>query len=63
VCALFCPTIDTEELAGGARERGGGMTHLYLFITEEMIVDSMESPRKKRQIKRIINELNQEIAE
>jgi hypothetical protein len=27
------------------------MTHLYLFITEEMIVDSMESSRKKDRFK------------
>ncbi len=59
-CALSI-LLDTAELAGGARGGGGGMTHLYLFITEEMIVDSMESSRKKDTLKESLKVLSSEI--
>jgi hypothetical protein len=42
-------------------ERGGGMTHLYIFIIEEMIVDSMESSRKKDRFKESLKGLSHEI--
>ncbi len=64
LCVLCSVLLYSAELAGGARGGGGGggMTHLYLFIVEEMIVDSMESSRKKDRFKEsFMNEIRKSL--